>query len=144
MGAGKDGIRRNAISLLDDDGIAAHHFPPSDAPPNAVPDDKGAGAGHVAQSFQNPLAARFLNDRDGDGNGGEGQQNQCLGQVSQEEINHPGAEQQREHGLGQDIANDAQQAALVRPREIVESLRRQATPSLFLAQPLDNSWPGIR
>ena len=132
----RERVGRNPVALRKHDEIAAHHLPAGDAFALAIANDQRTRAGQVAQRLQNALGAGLLHDGDQDGHCCEDEQDECFLQVSQRQIDHAAAEQQRQHRLTHDLEDDAQRRAPIRPGQLVVPLGLQPGLSVCLAEAL--------
>jgi hypothetical protein len=80
------GVGRYAITLLKHEQIAPRHFASRDPDPPAVPDDECARGGEVTKRLQNMFGASLLDDGDGDRKRCEGEQDQRVGQITEQQI----------------------------------------------------------
>ena len=77
-GAPEDGVGRHAISLGEDEDVAAGDLAAGQTAADAFPDDQGPGAGQVAQGVQSPLRAALLDNRDRHNDENEPEEHQCV------------------------------------------------------------------
>ena len=99
----EDGVGRNPVALGKDDEVAPHDVPASDPLALAIANDKRTGAGEVAQRLQNALGAGLLHHGDHDRHGGEGDQDDRLLQIAEQEVNDAADQEQRQHRFAQHL-----------------------------------------
>ena len=92
----------------------------------AVADHERARAGQIAQAFEHPLGAGFLNDGDQNRGAGKNAEHDGFLEIAEDEIDDGRAQQQREHRLAQDLEDDADKGAAVGLGEGVGTLRFKA------------------
>jgi hypothetical protein len=111
---GKDGsVGGHAVALAEDDKVATNQFGPGNPFLKAIADHQSSRTGQVAQAFEDLLGAGLLHNGDQHRGAGEHGKDDGLLEVAQDEVDHRGAEQQREHRLAQYLEDDAQETAPV-------------------------------
>ena len=88
-------------------GALFHH------PDSPVADPRGARAGEIAQAFEHPLGAGFLNDGDQDRAARKNSEDDRFLEIAENKIDSGRAQQQREHRLAQDLEHDADKGSAV-------------------------------
>jgi hypothetical protein len=121
-------------AFREENDIAAHDLATGDAPAFAVSDDERARAGQIAQPLQNLFGAFFLDDRNRDDDGDEGEQHQRFAEIAEDQVDQAGADQQLKHRLAPDLERDAQQRALLRLRQFVGTFPAQAGRRLLFGE----------
>ena len=86
VGYGQYAIGRDAVALQQDHGVAANQLAAGNASSRSIADHQGTGAGHVAQSLEHTLAARFLDHGNCDRYDGAGQQHERFGMVAEHKV----------------------------------------------------------
>ena len=119
-------IGRHAVAFGKNDEVAAHHFGAGNAFLDAVADHERARAGQIAQAFEHPLGAGFLNDGDQNRGAGKNAEHDSFLEIAEDEIDDGRAQQQREHRLAQDLEDNADKGAAVGLREGIGTLRFKA------------------
>ena len=109
------GVCGYPVALREHDDVAAHHVATGDALPLSAADNRGAWTAEVAQRFQHPLRAGFLDDRDHHRKRCENKEDKRFLEIPEDEVDEPAAQQERQHRLAHDLENDAQRRALVWP-----------------------------
>jgi len=92
-------VRRHPVSLRKNNDIASHDLAASDAFARAIANDQRTRTGKVTQRLQNALGAGFLHDCDDNRECCEGEKDQRFFQISEYQIDHAAADQQRQHRL---------------------------------------------
>ena len=91
---------------MQDQAISANHFPASDAQFTAIAQDQCPWCRELAQRLKRTLGPVLLHQRDADDDQDEAEQASRLAPVAQPEIEHPGSQQQQEHGFAHDGQRD--------------------------------------
>ena len=116
-------VGRHAVAFGEDQDVVAHHLAAGDAQGRAVADDQRARAGEIAQRRERVFGAPLLNDGDAHDDADEAEQDQRFVHITHEQVDGTGADQQQEHRLAADLANDVQQRAPLVDAEFVETFR---------------------
>jgi hypothetical protein len=120
----KDCVGGYTIALAKNYQVTAHDVSSGNPTANALPNDKRARRGEIAQSLKNVFGACLLYDSDGYGKGCECQQDESFGEVSQQKVSNAADQEQGKHRLAQDIHDDAQQRCLPGARNLVGTVLR--------------------
>ena len=122
---GQQGVGGRPLALLQHQQIPPRHLDARDALARPIADHQGARARQAAQGLQHALGAGLLHDGDDDGDEREGEEDQRLLQIAQQQIEQAAAQQQRQHGLAQHVEHDAEGRAPISGGRLVAALRRK-------------------
>ena len=122
MALGQQRVSGRTLPLLQHQQIPPRHLDAGDAQTHAIADHQGARARQIAQGLQHALGAGLLNDGDDNGDQREGEEDQGLLQIAQQQIKQPAAQQQRQHGLAQHIEHDLEGRAPISGGRLVAAL----------------------
>ena len=128
--AEQHGVCRYALAFGQPQQIALHHLGTRNAHGLAVAQHTGARAAEVAQSLHGAFGAARLKQGQAQHRQHQGQHDQALLQITQQQIQQPGCQQQHEHGLLQSLAHDGAQVAPRLARHTVGAVVLQALGGL--------------
>jgi hypothetical protein len=127
-------VRGDAIALGQHDDVSASDLAAGDADTVAVAYHQRSGAREVAKRFERLLAASLLDDGDGYRDGREAEQHQRFASIPERRVNDRGRDQQREHGLANDLGGDAPRGSAAGRRQLIEAFTSEARVRLGFAQ----------
>jgi len=132
VGAGvdQDGVPWDAVALLEEDAIPAHELTRDDAGVHAVPDDVRARAREIPERGDGPLGAPLLEEGDPDDEEHRDAHRDRLAQIAQRDVEPHEHEEQRDHRLADELADEAAQAAAAGGGELVRAVGCQARRGL--------------
>ena len=133
-------IRRHAVAFGEDQQVAHHHIGARNAHRHTVPHHLRPGAGQVPQGFQCPFGFALLVNRECQHHQHKPKEDQAFLQVSQQQIQQAGRQQQKEHGLTHRLADHAQHATALLRWQGVGSVSAQALSGLGGAQACFRRW----
>ena len=107
----QNAIGGKPLPFADKDEIARHEIARRDAPLDPAADHPGEGLRELAQGRERPLAPGFLQHHQPDRHDGAGHHEQALADVAEHQVKPRRGEQEQEHGLAQDPADDVDDTA---------------------------------
>jgi hypothetical protein len=119
VGSENGRIGRHAVTLGEDDEVAAHYLGAGNAFLGAVPDGERTRTGQITQAFEQPLGAALLHHGNKNGGGRKDREHDGFPEVAEDEIDGRRAQQQRKHRLAQDLEDNPAEGAPVRLRECI-------------------------
>src|SRR3954466_4796932 len=125
----------NPVAFRDHDDVTSNDLPTGNADTLAITKHERAGTGEVAERFERFFATSLLDDGDGYGDGGEAQQHEGFTKLSQHAVDHCRGDQQREHGLADDVDRYASRGTAIRGWQLVEPFPTKPLTSFGDAQP---------
>ena len=130
----KDAIGGQALALADQDEIAGHEFARRDAALAPPSGSRGRKARRVHAGPRAPARSGFLQDHEPDRHGGAGHHEQALADVAEHQVKPRRGQQEQEHRLAQDPADDVDQAAGALPVDCIGPILRESALRLGLVE----------
>ena len=134
VGGNENGVGGNTVAFEEDNCVAADDLAARYALATAITNDERSRTGHIPQRFEDALAAKLLYDADRNRNTGEDQQHQCIGQITQEEVDRTCAEQQCKHRFAQHVSQDSCKRPVIGVRKVIEAFDIQSLSGFLFRQ----------
>lgn len=129
-------VRRDAITFLQQHGVAHDDLARGDDPHLAVAHDPCARAAQVTQCLQCALGTQLLEDGEGSDQPDRGHQDPGFGGVSQQQVHDRRRDQHQDHRFAHDRDQDLRPAPPVGLREAIGAIALQPCRRLVLAKSL--------
>ena len=104
-------IGSDAVTLLEHEQVTTHHLASGNAQTGPITDHQGARTGQIAQGFEQAFGLVLLKHRDAHRDEHKGKQHGRVAAIAEHQVNGPGNEQQREHGLAHHFPGDVPSGA---------------------------------
>jgi len=130
-------VRRHAIAFGKNDKIPADDFGAGNAFLITVADYERTRTGQIAQAFEHPLRAGFLDNGDQNRGARKNTEDDGFLEIAENQIDDGRAEQEREHRLVQDLKDNPDKGAAIGLREGIGTLCFQTGGGFLLGKASD-------